>query len=220
METIISLALLLVFATAAFGQPKEMSIKKFYLIIIIFSGCKKENKQDLTTIKVVESITNLAVRGATVALFKCDYGCPFGANILFKGDTDENGTCQVAAESYNDASSVVNVVKIKYWPFLVKKSTTLSITPEGWLQLRIHKAGNYPVGSKLLLNLFDQSDRSDLTQYNTAADGLILVKAFGGQQNKINWQVVDVNFNLLNNGTLNGLQIPRFDTLKNITLNY
>ena len=43
METIISLALLLVFATAAFGQPKEMSIKKFYLIIIIFSGCKKEN---------------------------------------------------------------------------------------------------------------------------------------------------------------------------------
>src|SRR4030095_8300700 len=195
-------------------------MKKLIIVIIIFASCKKD-KPNLTSINVVESVTNLAVSGATVVFFRCNYGCPLGGTTLFKGVTDDNGICQVPSANYSDATSEMNVVKPKYWPFEVQKNTTVSITPEGWLQLRIHKIGNYPVGSKLKLNLFNQSGlrlRSDLTEYNTAVDSLILVKGFGGQQNKIDWQVVGVS--LLNNGTLSGLQIPRFDTLKNVTLNY
>jgi hypothetical protein len=114
----------------------------------------------------------------------------------------------------------MNVWKANYWPFLTQKSTTVYVTPEGWLQLRIDRVGNYSVGSQLTLNISDQTgSRSDITHYNTAADSLIMVKGFGSQQNKIDWQVVDAS-NLVTNGTLNGLQIPKFDTLKNVTLNY
>ena len=46
------------------------------------------------------------------------------------------------------------------------------------------------------------------------------MRAFGNQENHIDWQVVDPDFNLVANGTLNGLQIPGFDTVINVTLNY
>ncbi|CAN5213774.1 hypothetical protein BH23BAC1_BH23BAC1_49620 [soil metagenome] len=125
------------------------------------------------------------------------------------------------SEHYNDTTSTMNVIKLNYWPYLVEKTTVASITPEGWLKLQIHKAGNYPLESRLLLNLSDHSgSRSDLTEYNTSTDSIIFIKAFGGQLNKINWQVVDESIGLLNNGTLQALQVPKFDTLKNITLNY
>lgn len=196
-------------------------MKKFILIAFLFAGCKKEKSVATTAIHVVEPMTNVPVSGATVSLFRCNFGCPFGPKILFSSITDENGICQVPSENYNDTTSQMNVTKTKYWPFKVQKNTTVAITPEGWLQLRIHKVGNYEADSRLLLHLFNQSgSRSDLTDYNTATDSLILVKAFGSQQNEIDWQVVDVNFNLVSNGTLNGLQVPRFDTLKNSTLDY
>jgi len=196
-------------------------MRKLILVIIIFASCTKKDKPNLTSVKVQESVTNLPVSAADVALLRCNYGCPFGATVLFQGVTDDNGICQVPSGNYGDTESYMVVWKTKYWPFEVQKNTTVYITPEGWLQLRINRVGNYPVGSRLLLNLYNQNgSRSDLTDYNTAADTLILVKGFGSQQNKIDWQVVDAGFNLVTNGTLNGLQIPRFDTLKNVTLNY
>jgi hypothetical protein len=204
------------------SNSKIISMKKYILILVLFAGCKKESKQDLTTttIKVVESVTNLPVSGATVVLSKCDYGCPLGlgATIFFNGLTDANGTCQVLSENYNDPSSIINVAKTKYWPFNVIKSTTLSLIPEGWMQLRIIKTANYPVGSKLILSLWNEAeDYIDTKYYNTAADSIILVKGFGSQLNKINWQVS--NSSVLNDGTFNQ-QIPRFDTVKSPTLNY
>jgi hypothetical protein len=196
-------------------------MKKFILILaIIISGCKKEDRQNLTTIKVVESITGLPVSGANLTLLRCKYGCPFGATVLSKGISDNNGICQVPTEHYIDATSL-NVLTTKYWPFAVEKNTTVSMTAEGWIQLRIHRTGTYPTGSKLLLTIHGQSaSMTDITEYNTAADSLLQVKGFGSQQNKMDWQVVDASFNLLNNGTINELQVPRFDTLKSLTLNY
>ena len=58
--------------------------------------------------------------------------------------------------------SVMNVGKAKYWPsFVVQKNTTVYITPEGWLKLRIHQVGNYPVGAKLNLTMVSESGRPD-----------------------------------------------------------
>ncbi len=113
----------------------------------------------------------------------------------------------------------MNVTKPKYWNFLVQYSTTVMLSPEGWLRLNIHKAGTYPAGTVLVIVVENQTGtRSDLTQYNIASDSILMIRAFGGQQNKINWQVQGAT--LLNSGSLTDLQIPRFDTLKNVTLNY
>ena len=195
-------------------------MRKLILAVFIFAGCSKKEDKPTTAIQVQENVTNAPVIGADVVLFTSAWGGALG-RTLFQGVTDVNGICDVPSEHYNNSASEMNVVKEKYWPFLVQKSTTVYITPEGWLKLRIHQVGNYPAGSKLLLNLYDQYGlRSDLTDYSTAVDSLILVKGFGSQQNKIDWQVVDATFNLITYGTLNGLQIPRLDTLKNVTLDY
>jgi len=101
----------------------------------------------------------------------------------------------------------------------VQYDATVTLSPEGWLRLNIHKAGTYPAGTHLSISVVSQSGlRTDLTQYNTATDSVLLIRAFGGQKNAINWQVQGAT--LLNYGSLTNLQIPRFDTLKNITLNY
>ena len=195
-------------------------MRKLILVVFIFAGCDKPTEDSTIPVKVLESVTNSPVSGADMVLFTSSWGGAFG-RTLFQGVTDANGICQVPSEHYNNSESEMNVTRTKYWPFLTQKSTTVYITPEGWLKLRIHQLGNYPAGSKLLLNLYDQYGlRSDLTDYNTAVDSLVLVKGFGSQQNKIDWQVVDAGFNLIANGTLNGLQIPRLDTLKNVTLDY
>jgi len=195
-------------------------MRKLILVVFIFAGCDKPTEDPTIPITVLESVTNSPVSGANLALFTSTFG-GIGGRTLFQGVTDANGNCNVPSEHYNNSESEMNVTKAKYWPFLVQKSTTVYITPEGWLKLRIHQLGNYPAGSKLLLNLYDQYGlRSDLTDYNTAVDSLVLVKAFGSQQNKIDWQVVDPAFNLITYGTLNELQIPRFDTLKNVPLDY
>ena len=62
--------------------------------------------------------------------------------------------------------------------------------------------------------------RIDFIDNNAAADSLILIKGFGGEENKIDWQVMDENSNLLKSGTTIGIPIPRLDTLKNKLLNY
>lgn len=199
--------------------------KTIFIALVAFNlfanGGKNKPDAVFVQVKVVEAVTNSPVSGASLTLFRCNYGCPFGPNILFTGVTDNNGICRVSSKIYNDSTVEMNVTKAKYWPFEVQKNTIVSITPEGWMQLLIHKVNSYPAGSKLKLNLKNQpGSRSDLTEYNAANDSLILVKAFGGQENKIDWQVVDPNFNLIHYGTLSGLQIPRLDMLKNSTLNY
>ena len=140
--------------------------------------------------------------------------------ILFQDVTNANGICLVPSLYYNDAETVMSVVKQKYWDD-VHKATTVHLTPYGWLQLRIHKVGNYTPGSRLLLFEFNQDrSMSFVTDVNTADDSLIVAFCFGNQENNIDWRVVDVGQNRQTDGTLNGLQIPRFDTLKNVTLNY
>ena len=193
-------------------------MRNLILIIFIFSGCKKEPS---TSIQVLESVTNFPLGGADVFLSICSNSSCNGGTLLFKGVTDNNGICQVSSENYIDANTMY-VDKEKYW-FETQKNTTVYLTPEGWVQLRIRKVGNYPVDSELVLTTVSESGRPYITLYSTlwVVDSLISVTAFGGQINKIDWQVVPVSTNIpVANGTLTGLQIPRFDTLKNVTLNY
>lgn len=84
------------------------------MAFIPFTNCGK-NKPDAASvqIKVVESVTNLLVTGASLSLFRCNYGCPFGPNVLFTGVTDNDGACRVSSEIYNDATVQMNVTKTK-----------------------------------------------------------------------------------------------------------
>jgi len=194
-------------------------MKRLLLLAALFAACKKPSIVSTTPVKVVEDVSNLPVGDARLAILLCNYGCPFGAKVLFEGQTDNNGIVKVTGESYNTAGAFMNVTKAKYWNFLVQYDTTVILSPEGWLRLNIHKAGSYPAGTYLSIMMVNQTGlRTDLTQYNTANDSVLLIRAFGGQKNKINWQVQGAT--LLNYGSLTNLQIPRLDTLKNITLNY
>ena len=199
-------------------------MRKIIILLFLFSACSKGGKDDETKnteIKVVEPISSLAVKGATVSLFQCNYGCPFGAKVLFTGPTNDNGICSVPAEHYNDVTATMNVVKDKYWPFTIQRNTLVTLEPEGWLKLKIHATRTYTPGSKLLVVIKNElATKSDLTEYNVATDSTIMIRAYGAQKNKIEWQVVNSGFNLVSNGSLNDLQVPRFDTLRNSTLNY
>jgi len=88
------------------------------------------------------------------------------------------------------------------------------MTPMGWIQLRLHKVGNYPAGSSLALTIISESGRREAINIVET-----FPLAFGGQKNKIDWQVTNAGLPIAS-GTLDGLQVPRFDTLKNVTLNY
>ena len=191
-------------------------MRKLILIIIIFAGCNKKEDQPPTppiSIKVLESITNLPISGAYVILRNFD-------TVLFQGVTDDNGICLVPSLHYNNVESAMSVYKQKYWDDY-HKDTTVYLTPYGWLQLRIHRVGNYTPGSRLILFQVNQNgSMNHATDVNAAEDSLIVAFCFGNQINNINWRVVDMGQNLSVDGNLNGLQIPRFDTLKNVTLSY
>jgi hypothetical protein len=190
-------------------------MRKLILVIIIFAGCSKKEEQPLTSIKVLESITNLPVSGADVTLSE-----PYSATVAFQGVTDDNGICLVPSLIYNTVGTGMYVMKQKYWTYGFREDTTVHLTPYGWLQLRIHKVGNYTAGSRLLLTQFDQSGSVYfVTDVNTAEDSLIVAFCYGNQQTRIEWAVHDGQ-NPGAAGTIDWLQIPRFDTLKNVTLEY
>ena len=45
------------------------------------------------------------------------------------------------------------------------------------------------------------------------------MEALGAQQNEIEWKVANAGVPIAN-GTLHALAVPKFDTLKNVTLDY
>ena len=85
--------------------------------------------------------------------------------------------------------------------------------------MKITRGSNYPQGAQLIFLVEDasQSYYVDAQRFNVATDSTIIVRGWGNQQNKINWQVS--NSAVLSSGMWNQ-QVPRLDTVKNITLNY
>jgi len=47
---------------------------------------------------------------------------------------------------------------------------------------------------------------------------VLLIKGFGGEQNKIKWQLVNESDDVISYDSLD-VEIPRFDTTANVTLN-
>lgn len=208
----------------------------FWLLSILFvTGCSKKDNggsSPSVSISVTDLMTSTKVSGATVSLRRCaSLGCVFGIVEEFKGQTDHNGTVSVPQDKYDkipDWNEATQITSPDYWPEIFKKATSFSITPYGWMRLRIIRGSNYPPGSRLLIRTNRQiqppnsayGGYSDLKDFNAAADSSLLIKGFGNHLNKIDWQVYDPSgAGVVKSGSWNQ-QIPKLDTIKNITLNY
>ena len=206
------------------------------LLSLLFSyGCSKNGNNGSApsvSISVTDLMTGTKVGGASVSLNRCaNLGCAFGRVEEFKGQTDNNGVVSVPQDKYNkipEWNDATYITSPDYWPEMFKKATNFSITPYGWMRLRIIRGTNYPAGARLIIMMNRQTQPantayggySDTNDFNTAADSSLLIKGFGNHANKINWQVQGPSGSgVLNSGTWNQ-QIPKLDTIKNITLNY
>lgn len=198
----------------------------FFVLGVVFftttASCKKEKPS--VQISVVDQITNSPVSGAYVIVYKCGvFNCNLGSIDLFTGVTGNDGVCKVPVDSYNEAI-YARVEKTGYWSWDDAKTTSKKIVPAGWILIRIVKTANYPAQSRLRFMITSQSVNSSglalsfMKDFNAAADSSILIEVFGGQANKIEWEVQGPN-GLLGGGNTD-LQVPRLDTLKNIQLNY
>mgnify|MGYP006943056962 CR=1 FL=1 len=116
----------------------------------------------------------------------------------------------------------IAVTKVKYWRFdhdFIEYLVYLQ--PEGWVQLRIRKANFYPSDSKLFITIKSTTENKvDFSEFNTGSDSLIMVRGFGNTVNNIEWKVSSEYLGLMKSGAINGLEIPKFDTLTGFTLNY
>jgi len=206
--------------------PPIYKNRKFFSLLIlvplIIASCKKEKQT--VQIKVNDQVTNTPVNGARVTVYKCGtFNCYFGSLDLFTGTTDKNGICNIPSDNYNEAV-FARVEKIDYWSFDETKANLKTIVPAGWIRLRILKTPGYPEGASLNISVTSQLTNSSGSAlninniYHAAADSSILIKAFGGQINKIEWQVNGAG-TAGKQGSWNQ-QVPRLDTVNNITLNY
>jgi hypothetical protein len=199
--------------------------KVILFIFIVFSSCKKDPKDSNTIpLKVVEPLSEIPVKDAQVIFFECTAGC-IGSTIHFTGLTDENGVCNVPSGSFNNYSVEMNIYKEGYWPFLIpaQRSQKATLSPEGWVKLLIHTDTNYPSGSQLIISIapkrLEYGYGDYLTNHAASQDSTLLIKGYGGELNRINWQIVNANFELLDYDELE-VEVPRFDTSANVILNY
>ena len=200
-------------------------MKKIIIIVILFASCNKQGDGPPTNtipLTVLEPVSDLPVKDAQVIFFECTLGC-IGSNTRFTGLTDENGVCNVPSESFNNSSVEMNIYKEGYWPFFIpaQRSRKATLSPEGWLRLSIPANTNIPLGSYLNITIGPKRlpyGWGETTTYYDTQDIVLLIKGFGGELNRINWQLVSENSHLISYDSLD-VEIPRFDTTANVTLN-
>ncbi len=202
-------------------------MKKICLaLLVLFAACKKPGEGEsfpAVNIQVKDATTGQPVSGAIVSLHRCaNAGCAWGSVEEFRGTTDNDGICQVPSANYNnvpDWNDAIYVGKENYQPQTFGKSTTISIKPYGWMAVKITRGSNYPQGAKLIFLVEEtgQANYLDAQRFDVTTDSTIILRGYGNQQNQVNWQVS--NSAVLNSGMWNQ-QVPRLDTVKNVTLNY
>jgi 5-hydroxyisourate hydrolase-like protein (transthyretin family) len=194
--------------------------------LILLAACKKPGDGDsisTVNIQVKDATSGQPVSGALVSLYRCaNLGCAWGTVEEFRGTTDNDGICAVPSANYNNVpvwNDAIYVVKENYQTQFFSKSTTVSIKPYGWMAVKIARGSNYPQGAQLIFLVEEtgQSNYLEAQRFDANTDSTIILKGYGNQQNQINWQVS--NSAVLNSGMWNQ-QVPRLDTVKNITLNY
>jgi len=174
----------------------------------------------MADIQVKDALNGSMVTGAVVGIHRCTIYEPLCGIIAYRsGTTGNNGNCSFKQEDYDQCKSIT-VSKNGFWSVFEPKNSLINIYSDGWLKLRIIKGSIYPTGSKLKLIVnYSPASLSNISQVNTAADSIILLRCYGGASNKIDWFVETTSpFAQINNGIF--LQnITRQDTV-NAVLNY
>ena len=201
-------------------------MKKLFLILIVFSSCKKDPHE--VEIQVTETGSNSGVAGANVSLRRCArLGCAFGLVTEYTGTTNNAGICKVPEDKWNKIpvwNDATLVSKPGYWTEVFSRTTSLSLVPEGQIRLRIIRGSNYPQGSILNINISPEISRTGTAlgassghDFNAAADSIVLMMGFGNQNNKLDWRLINSS-TVLKNGS-GRLQVPRQGTV-NVQLTY
>jgi hypothetical protein len=153
-----------------------------------------------------------------VVLFQSILG---GVDIqeFFKGQTNNNGICLVPTKYFDDATITMDVQADKYWGYVIPplRSSNVTLQPEGWIRV-------YGFETPLF---FSPADGQHISMYPIAESNgrshgyedqhvldshSILIRAFGGDVNKLIWQVTDANNQIIHYGEEHDVLVPRFDT--------
>lgn len=186
------------------------------VLLLIMMSCKKDgDKAQTIPLKVTEPKTGSPVINAKVILFRCEgnFGC-WDTPSFFDGTTDENGICKVPLLEFKEPSTHVYVSKEKYWYFVeAPGQNELTLSPEGWIAVNVHRDGTYPAETNLVLSAIAETGRTGDATITQLPNTTLMVKAFGDDQNKLHWRVIDSNGQFLKEGEIEGLLVPKFDTL-------
>ena len=187
--------------------------------VLLVSSCKK-NSPPMASVQIRDAINSSLVNGASVGIHRCTTIDPLCGFIAYRsGTTGNDGTCSFNQEDFNVAQSIT-VGKNGYWYAFVPKANSILFYPDGWLKLRVIRGTSYPAGAMLrIVANYTPGNKMNGIAINPVADSTILLRAYGGASNRIDWFVETFSpFTLINSGSF--LQnIPRQDTV-NAVLNY
>jgi hypothetical protein len=186
--------------------------------VVIIASCKKDNTP-MAVVQVKDAINNSPVNGAVVGIHRCGLFDPLCGLIAYRsGTTGNDGTCSFTQEDFGHAQTIT-VGKNGYWFTFEPKMNSVLFYPDGWLKIRVIRGTNYPPGSTLRIQTnYVPGNKSNGLQAPPPADSVIILRAYGGASNRIDWSVVSSSFAQLNSGSFSQ-DIPRQDTI-NFVLNY
>lgn len=195
----------------------------FAAALILFCSCKKDTEKPVVeskiSVEVKEAMSGLPVGNANVALFQTSYG-GVGYEEYFTGTTNASGVCEVPSKYFSDPTVTFNVVADKYWPYIIpaQRSNKVTLQVEGWLKVQVNQPLNpYPENSRIRMfaiahsnNRYDDffQGESELTVGSSMA-----VRAFGNDLNNLFYQITDASNQILKEGQLADIDVPKFDTV-------
>jgi hypothetical protein len=194
----------------------------FFWLMITLASCKKDinSSAEKAILTVFDSRSNTPIKDAVVIFMGND------GTKLFWDSTAADGQVEVPVSIFNDKTAVMHIYKEDYLAFdlLQPRSNKAFLSPRGWLRLTVQTNTSYPPGSYLRLEMYPRvlEHIPELTTvYQGLGDDLLLVQGFGGQENTLEWAVLDggISGDILTFGSLN-VELPRLDTATNVILNY
>ena len=193
-----------------------------FFLLLAFASCKKNNSPtDKTILTVLDSRSNTPIKDATVIFITND------GTKLFWESTTADGQVQVPVSIFNNKSATMHISNNNYLAFDLRqpRSNKAYLSPRGWLRITVRTNKTFSPGSFLRLEMYPKTTEhipEITTSYERLGDDVLLVDGFGGQENTLEWAVLDGGMlgEIATFGSLK-VELPRLDTAtSNVILNY
>lgn len=175
---------------------KKLNLLKILLVVMLISCSKSKEKgtgQIPDQIEVLEYKTNIPLASVQIDLYHCsNYDAVFGclAKQIFSTEfTDNTGKYTFKSGELNRADEGIVLHKATYWD-TNGGSGTIFMSPEAWIDLHLTRQNNYPDTSLFRFIVTGEYGRVNLITFQSPADTVVKVRAFGNETNTIDWQVI------------------------------